>query len=564
MMIPMALPNTTTYVMNSMIPVYVESCVSRSKRATLRFMVYGIALLFTCSTQFVFGQTIGQACVACHSNAQPLKDQSQIGLRQASLFLGLESDLSSSPKDSASDVHARAVGKIWEAGKLSPAFASILKKLDISEGSVEFSNNCLTCHAGVKPEASVGLLPGRSIGDLAADRQSIAGNSIGCEACHGGGQKYYLEHLSPKWFALSVSQKEAYGFHDLQNQAVAAEVCLSCHLGNPKESKVLTHQMYAAGHPPLPPFDLAKFLQQTCKKHWLELDEKSEQWSKDPDSNLEIRLSYLRNHFRPNEGKEILQSGSQALQEFDSQIQSHFQRTQQSMIGQAVSSVMAHDLMLHNANSEQSWGDYAVYDCVGCHQTLYKDIRGSFSQSGRVPGRPQGMLWTKPTEITTKRLELGELIGFQGGIDNELNKTPFGSMAGIQKVYQDYPAKRIVLREMMIRRADHALNYTQADQWIHGYLRERRDAMGNEWVAKQVFWTLEAYFGDLERFNKQYPSVDLRDLRFMDRFKQVAIQAPPVSEVVSCNGKGSQPSMEKVAFYKQLQSFVEEFLGSQF
>jgi len=108
------------------------------------------------------------------------------------------------------------------------------------------------------------------------------------------------------------------------------------------------------------------------------------------------------------------------------------------------------------------------------------------------------------------------------------------------------------------------LSYTDADLWIHGYLRERREAMGNEWVAKQVFWTLEAYFGDLERFNKQYPSVDLRDLRFMDRFKQVAIQAPPVSEVVSCNGKGSQPSMEKVAFYKQLQSFMEEFLGSQF
>ena len=32
-------------------------------------------------------------------------------------------------------------------------------------------------------------------------------------------------------------------------------MCLSCHLGNAREGRVVTHEMYAAGHPPLPGFE---------------------------------------------------------------------------------------------------------------------------------------------------------------------------------------------------------------------------------------------------------------------------------------------------------------------
>ena len=47
----------------------------------------------------------------------------------------------------------------------------------------------------------------------------------------------------------------------------AHKLCLSCHVGNAAQGKVITHAMYAAGHPPLPAMDIATFaLNQP--QHW--------------------------------------------------------------------------------------------------------------------------------------------------------------------------------------------------------------------------------------------------------------------------------------------------------
>ena len=47
----------------------------------------------------------------------------------------------------------------------------------------------------------------------------------------------------------------------------------SCHIGNPDEQKVVTHAMYAAGHPPLPGFETATF-SDAEPRHWQYLREK--------------------------------------------------------------------------------------------------------------------------------------------------------------------------------------------------------------------------------------------------------------------------------------------------
>ena len=38
-----------------------------------------------------------------------------------------------------------------------------------------------------------------------------------------------------------------------------AEVCLSCHVGNAQQGKVVTHEMFAAGHPPISGFEIETF-----------------------------------------------------------------------------------------------------------------------------------------------------------------------------------------------------------------------------------------------------------------------------------------------------------------
>ena len=65
-----------------------------------------------------------------------------------------------------------------------------------------------------------------------------------------------------------------FGMTDLRDPATRAEVCSSCHVGNAGEGKVVTHAMYAAGHPPLPGFEVATFLD-AMPPHWAKPDETS-------------------------------------------------------------------------------------------------------------------------------------------------------------------------------------------------------------------------------------------------------------------------------------------------
>ncbi len=42
---------------------------------------------------------------------------------------------------------------------------------------------------------------------------------------------------------------------------------MSCHVGNATQGKVVTHPMFAAGHPPLPPIEVASFSKNE-PQHW--------------------------------------------------------------------------------------------------------------------------------------------------------------------------------------------------------------------------------------------------------------------------------------------------------
>ena len=60
---------------------------------------------------------------------------------------------------------------------------------------------------------------------------------------------------------------------DVRNPVRRAEQCFSCHIGNVEEGKLVTHAMYAAGHPPLPSIEIESFAKQ-MPRHWRYLDEK--------------------------------------------------------------------------------------------------------------------------------------------------------------------------------------------------------------------------------------------------------------------------------------------------
>ena len=502
-------------------------------------------------------QAYDKTCVTCHGNLNPQEQHRWIGLNQASTYFGLvPHSLTNVPAQP--DVHAIALTKVYQNGDrngpLTEAFESILNNLNIDKDSEGFRSQCLTCHAGLRPDQSSLSTPGRTYAQFQSEGEPIARESIGCEACHGQGKDYLVDHMDPSWLTSLPSTKLVKGFYDLENSALAARVCLSCHFGNPEESKWITHEMYAAGHPPLPPLDLGKFLDETSNKHWMTLEEKSSRLAtlKSPiDEQLEDdRVKYLRNHLT-TDNPDLKQT-----------IQTHFRKTQQSRIGQWTANLNYHDLLDQQAHTATIWGDYALYDCAGCHQTLYKKIRGTVGSSGRVPGRPQGPLWTKPLLSSPGESQFKQLVTLQDLIEEALNAKPFGDRGKIQSAIEGSASDRAKAKYQLIDLASQPLDPIGADEWLRGFLKHRQGMLGNRWVANQTYWTLEMYFEDLTSVSKAIHPQEVKNQMFQARFQELKSTAPSVFRTGSYGDSAeiSHLKPEDSAFYERLEAFIKAFL----
>jgi hypothetical protein len=135
---------------------------------------------------------------------------------------------------------------------------------------------CLSCH-------------GVYIADKALRERSLKvgfkpEEGVSCVACHGAAREWVTMHGSPlereEWRKLTREGKERkYGMLDLWTPSKRVEVCASCHVGNAAGGKaggkVVTHEMYAATHPPLPSFEIAAFGER-MPRHWELMAEKPE------------------------------------------------------------------------------------------------------------------------------------------------------------------------------------------------------------------------------------------------------------------------------------------------
>jgi hypothetical protein len=149
------------------------------------------------------------------------------------------------------DKHAQAFAVL--KGPRGQAMADRLKQ-DVTKRDA----GCLSCHA-------MDNLASRAEGG-SLDRQ----DGVSCGGCHGpskGKDSWYGDHSDPAWRKMSAEEKFKKGLRDLRDPAVRATLCMSCHIGNAAEGKVVTHVMFAAGHPPLPPIEIATFSRNE-PQHW--------------------------------------------------------------------------------------------------------------------------------------------------------------------------------------------------------------------------------------------------------------------------------------------------------
>ena len=134
---------------------------------------------------------------------------------------------------STQDRHSRAYQTL-----LSKESKAIAEQLNLP--SAHTAKVCLDCHAD----------------NVAVEKRGAKfqiSDGVGCEACHGGSEKWLKTHTEPTASHASNIQQ---GLYPTESPYARAALCLSCHVGT--ESKFADHQMMAAGHPRLS-FELDTF-----------------------------------------------------------------------------------------------------------------------------------------------------------------------------------------------------------------------------------------------------------------------------------------------------------------
>jgi len=244
--------------------------------------------------------------------------------------------------------------KLAFAALTGPRGQQMSKSLETDVRRIE---PCLNCHSVPKRGAESQLYTAETDG-------------VTCVACHGAYAEWVEKHqrASKEWHDLDRHDKDnRFGMTDLWDPVRRAETCASCHVGNHAEGKVVTHAMYAAGHPPLPGFGAATF-GDAQPRHWQYLSEKT------PDRLSRLKVRDPRNL---EQTQLVIVSGLVVLREWMTLFAGQASVNKPDPIG-------------------GHWPDFARFDCYACHHELQANDGVSWRQVRRRdghPGRPTAPEW---------------------------------------------------------------------------------------------------------------------------------------------------------------------------
>ncbi len=317
--------------------------------------------------------------------------------------------------------------KIWiTSDRHSQAFTVLKNERSIHMGKllgvaeIHRDKRCLACHTGF-PLSAMGDDPRLISADL-VDTLKVA-QGVSCEGCHSASgdaaanpeaKGWYVPHTNKdSWRFLSSKDKlDKYGFADIRSPSERTRLCLSCHLGNAAEGKVVTHEMYAAGHPPLPGFEMESFAQQ-MPKHWRDFHKKAEP----------VRQEFLKKNADDIYGRDSYKLDN--LHETNVVLVSALVAFSENL--KLASSLANEQLAVPVAKPD--FPELSLFECYACHHDL-KDR--SWRQSRKLhgaPGRPMLRAWPAVlTKLALKRLggPAEEFDRQMQPVDKLLSDQPFG------------------------------------------------------------------------------------------------------------------------------------------
>lgn len=319
--------------------------------------------------------------------------------------------------------------KIWiSADRHSQSFTALKNERSIHMGKllgveeIHRDKRCLACHTGF-PLSAMGDDPRLMSAEL-GDTLKVA-QGVSCEGCHSSSgdsatnpevnKGWYVPHVNKDtWRFLSSKDKfEKYGFSDIRSPSARTKLCLSCHLGNAAEGKVVTHEMYAAGHPPLPGFEMETFAQQ-MPKHWRDFHDKAEP----------VRQEFLKKNADDIYGRDTYK--------LDNLHQTNVVLVS-ALVGFSENLKLASSLaneQLAVPVTKPDFPELSLFECYACHHDLKDRSWRQRRTLHGAPGRPMLRAWpTVLAKLALKRL---------GGPAEELDQ----KMAAVNKLLSDQPFGR--------------------------------------------------------------------------------------------------------------------------
>ena len=398
-------------------------------------------------TPYIYG---ARHCASCH-------DQEKTGRLSPSEIKGLICRMVEFPIYETHDKHKLAYSALTgDRGKeMSRLLGYEVKKKEA----------CLDCHSTADR-------------DKGTQFYSREDEGITCVACHGTVAEWVEIHQRTgdgRWQKLDRKTKEErYGMIDLWDPVRRAETCASCHIGNLAQGKVVTHAMYAAGHPPLPSFETATF-SDAQPRHWQSLAEKS--------SKQKTRLDQTEGTHNLEQSKLVLVGGLVA-----------FRESVKLFADQAAAGDQP-------GASEAPWPDFARYDCTGCHHDLRADNGASWRQRrrrGGDPGRPGLPEWplilvrlaidspgTHHNETSKAQLQL-DLGAFQ----QSLMARPFGDPDLARAA-----ARVVRSAEPLIQDLNHAgVDAGKARRLLFKLCKIARETIPDYDSARQIAWAFKIIY----------------------------------------------------------------------
>lgn len=335
------------------------------------------------------------------------------------------------------DYHATAYNTL-----LSDESKLMAAKLGLK--SAKTAKICLDCHTDNVPS------------DKKGEKFQIS-DGVGCEACHGGAEKWIKTHTDP---SATHAQNIAAGLIATEKGSVRAELCLSCHLGT--KDKFATHQIMGAGHPRLR-FEMNLFTENQ-PAHYSVDDDYIERKGFTPGFNLWLE-------------------------------------------GQFISAIQGLEVAV--ARLHEGFGvfrDFAFYDCDSCHHSI-NNFRWT---SKRADGLEPGSLRLQMPNIVLLEA-YARATGNDSGAD-ELHAAKRKVLVGAQSTRENFKnaaSDMLTLLQRMRKQSDRDYSDTEVSAVRLAILQAAGSDRASDFAeAEQVIYSFESLCLVLGEIDRCAPELD--------------------------------------------------------